>query len=57
MVKEGVNAQTFSAYIREQEEAVSKTPLAPEKLIEQLPELLRPVVHVSEVFKIRARKG
>jgi len=57
MVKEGVNGQTFSAYIRELEESVSKTPLAPEELLPKLPELLQPVVHISEVFKIRARKG
>lgn len=57
MVKEGVNGQTFSAYIREIEDQVSKTPLAPEDLIPKLPELLQPVVHISEVFKIRARKG
>lgn len=57
MVKEGVNAQTFSAYIRELEDAVSKIPLPPEELIPKLPEKLQPYVHVSEVFKIRARKG
>ena len=57
MVKEGVNAQTFSAYIRELEDAVSKIPLPPEELIPRLPEKLQPYVHVSEVFKIRARKG
>lgn len=57
MVKESVNAQTFSAYIREIEESVSDKPLPPEELIPKLPELLRPVVKVSEVFKIRARKG
>ena len=57
MVKEGVNAQTFSAYIREIEESVSDTPLPPEELIPKLPEKLQPYVHVSEVFKIRARKG
>lgn len=57
MVKEGVNAQTFSAYIREQEQALSKTPLPPEELIPKLPEVLQGVVNVSEVFKIRARKG
>lgn len=57
MVKEGVNGQTFSAYIREIEDSLSKVPLSPEELIPKLPELLQPVVHVSEVFKIRARKG
>ena len=57
MVKEGVNSQTFSAYIREVEGSVSKTPLAPEELIPKLPETLQPYVQVSEVFKIRARKG
>lgn len=57
MVKEGVNGQTFSAYIREIEGSLSKTPLSPEELIPQLPELLQPVVQVSEVFKIRARKA
>lgn len=57
MVKEGVNGQTFSAYIREIEEQVSKTPLSPNDLIPKLPELLQPVVQIAEVFKIRARKG
>lgn len=57
MVKEGVNGQTFSAYIREIEGSVSDKPLPPEELIPKLPDLLQPVVQVSEVFKIRARKG
>lgn len=59
MVKEKVNTQTLSAYIREQEKdqfgaAVSATP---EEIIGVLPEGLREAVNITERFSLRTRKG
>jgi len=58
MVKEKVNTQTLSAYIREAERehfagAASEIP----KLISVLPEPLRGAVAITEKFSLRTRKG
>lgn len=60
LVKEGVNAQTFSAYVREQakqaygEEYEGKSV---EEIVKALPEVLQSVTHLTEKFSLRTRKG
>lgn len=64
LVKETVNTQTLSSWLREQEEELSvdpttgkKMPLSPEKLKEKLAPVLQPYLKVSEEFSLKARKG
>lgn len=60
LVKEGVNAQTFSAYVREQakqaygDEYEGKSV---EEIVKALPEILQSVTHLTEKFSLRTRKG
>ncbi len=60
LVKEGVNAQTFSAYVREQakqaygEEYEGKSV---EEIVKALPEVLQSVTHLTEKYSLRTRKG
>lgn len=53
-VKESVNSQTFSAYVREFD---PDKKLSGDEITKLLPEPLRGVVKVSEVFKIASRKA
>jgi hypothetical protein len=60
MVKETVNVQTFSAWVREKidrhfGEDAKKKPV--EELKSALPVELQPVVNLSERFSLRTRKG
>ena len=59
MVKEKVNTQTLSAYIREQEKEQfgASVSAKPEEIIEVLPEGLRAAVNITEKFSLRCRKG
>lgn len=59
MVKEKVNTQTLSAYIREQEKEQFGANVAakPEEIIGVLPEGLREAVNITEKFSLRTRKG
>lgn len=59
MVKEKVNTQTLSAYIREQEKDQfgANVSAKPEEIIGVLPEGLREAVNITEKFSLRTRKG
>lgn len=59
MVKEKVNTQTLSAYVREQEKEQfgANVSAKPEQIIEVLPEGLRNAVNITEKFSLRTRKG
>jgi DNA-binding ferritin-like protein len=59
MVKEKVNTQTLSAYVREQEkEQFGATVTAtPEEILGVLPEGLRGAVHITERFSLRTKRG
>jgi hypothetical protein len=55
-----LNSQSFSAYMRElaiEWAGEDAPPLTPEEVLKVLPESLRGIIKVSEVFKINARKG
>ena len=55
MVKEKVNTQTLSAWVREQEKEHFGTKIvSPEELIKVLPEPLQLTLKVTETFKLRA---
>lgn len=59
MVRERVNSQTLSAYIREQEKEQfgANVSAKPEEIIEVLPEPLRGAIAITERFSLRTRKG
>lgn len=59
MVKEKVNTQTLSAYVREQEKEQfgSNVSAKPDDIIQVLPEGLREAVNITEKFSLRTRKG
>jgi len=59
MVKEKVNTQTLSAYIREQEKEHFGQNISakPNEIIDVLPEPLRAAVAITEKFSLRTRKG
>lgn len=59
MVKEKVNTQTLSAYIREQEKDQfgANVSAKPEEIIGVLPEGLREAVNIMEKFSLRTRRG
>lgn len=64
LVKETVNTQTLSSWLREQEEELSvdpntgkKIPLSPDQLKSRLSPILQPFVKISEEFSLKARKG
>jgi len=59
MVKEKVNTQTLSAYIREQEEEQfgKNVKASPDDIISVLPEPLRAAVAVTEKYSLHTRKG
>jgi seryl-tRNA synthetase len=57
MVKEKVNHQTLSAYVREIEEQTYGEDVDPQKVVAALPITLQSVIKVSEVFKVQARKS
>ena len=55
MVKEKVNTQTLSAWVREQEkEHFGETVVSPEELLAVLPEALHTSLKITETFKLRA---
>ena len=56
MVKESVNAQTLSSWVREQA-AELEPGSSPEEIVAALPEGLRGLMKVSEVFSVRSRKS
>ena len=59
MVKEKVNTQTLSAYVREQEKEQfgQNVSAKPEEIIGVLPEPLRNAIAITERFSLRTRKG
>ena len=58
MVKEKVNTQTLSAYVREVEkDTFNGASVTPEKLVQALPPALQTAVAVTERFSLRTRKG
>jgi hypothetical protein len=54
MVKETVNGQTLSAWVREFD---PEAQLGPEEVIAKLPSVVQPYVKVAEVYKLQVRKG
>lgn len=57
MVKEKVNTQTLSAYVREVEKNVfNGSAVDPTELIKVLPETLQPVLKVTQKFSLRTRR-
>ena len=54
MVKETVNGQTLSAWVREFD---PEAELSPEEVITKLPEAVQPFVKIAEVYKLQVRKG
>jgi len=58
MVKEKVNTQTLSAYVREQEkEHFNGSVRKPDEIISILPAPLQAAVALTEKFSLRTRKG
>ena len=58
MVKEKVNTQTLSAYIREVEKnEFGGNEVEPEKIVQALPPGLQTSVAITEKFSLRTRKG
>ena len=59
MVKEKVNTQTLSAYVREQEKDQfgANVSAKPEEIIGVLPEPLRGAINITERFSLRTRRG
>lgn len=58
MIKEKVNTQTLSAYIRELETAqFGNEPQRPDDLLKALPDAIRHAVQLSEKFSVQARKS
>jgi hypothetical protein len=53
-VKEGVNAQTLSAWVREFDPDGT---LSPEEIKAALPAPVQPTIRISEVFNLRVRKA
>jgi DNA-binding ferritin-like protein len=57
LVKEKVNTQTLSAYVREVEkETFNGAAVDPNELIKALPEQLQPVLKVTQKFSLRTRR-
>lgn len=56
MVKESVNAQTLSSWVREQAAELDGA-ATPEEIVAALPEELRGIVKISEVYSVRSRKS
>ena len=57
MVKEKVNTQTLSAYVREAEKDLfNGLAVDPKELVAALPATLQPALKVSQVFSLRTRK-
>jgi len=54
MVRETVNGQTLSAWVREFD---PEAELSPEEVITKLPEAVQPFVKIAEVYKLQVRKG
>lgn len=60
LVQEKVNAQTFSAYVRECARLQYGDDLdgkSVEEIIKTLPEILQRVTHVTDKYSLRTRKG
>ena len=59
MVKEKVNTQTLSAYVREEErdQFGSSVKATPEEIVGVLPAALRNVLAVTERYSLRTKKG
>jgi len=58
MVKEKVNTQTLSAYVREVEkERFAGAAVSPFEIVQALPEPLRKVVAINEKHSLRTRKS
>lgn len=54
MVKETVNGQTLSAWVREFDPDAE---LSPEEVVAKLPTEVQPYVRIAEVYKLQVRKG
>jgi len=54
MVREQVNGQTLSAWVREYD---PEAQLSAEEVIAKLPPVVQPYVKISEVYKLQVRKG
>ena len=60
LVKEKVNTQTLSSWVREKIEehfGTEQTKKSETELLEALPEALRPVLKITEKFQLKARRS